>query len=94
MNAMRSFLLTLSPNCRQVVRLLSRSLDRPLLLWSSLGMKLHLLLCISCRRYARQTRRLHEELPQHEHAWIESCPERLPAEARQRLKALLRQSQR
>jgi hypothetical protein len=94
MNAMRSLLLTLSPNCRQVARLLSRSLDRPLQFWTSLGMKLHLALCISCRRYARQARCLHEELPKHEHAWIESCPERLPAEARQRLKTLLRQSQR
>jgi hypothetical protein len=41
-------------NCRQVTRLVSQSMDAKLRWYQSLGVRLHLLYCVWCRRYAAQ----------------------------------------
>jgi hypothetical protein len=41
-------------NCRQVTRLVSQSMDAKLSWPSRLGIRLHLLYCVWCRRYAHQ----------------------------------------
>ena len=41
-------------NCRQVTRLVSRSMDAKLRWYQWLGMRIHLLYCVWCRRYASQ----------------------------------------
>lgn len=42
------------PSCRQVSELLSENLDKPLTGIRWLKVKLHLLMCGACRRYAKQ----------------------------------------
>jgi len=42
------------PNCREMSRLTSRSLDAPPGWIQRAGMLLHLVLCSTCRRYQRQ----------------------------------------
>lgn len=41
-------------NCRQVTRLVSKSMDTKLRWYQWLGMRIHLLYCVWCRRYASQ----------------------------------------
>lgn len=43
-------------NCQQTSQLLSQSLDRPLSLKERMGLRLHLLMCGACQRFARQLR--------------------------------------
>ena len=41
-------------NCRQVTRMVSQSMDAKLPWYQRLGVRLHLLYCVWCRRYASQ----------------------------------------
>ena len=41
-------------NCKQVTRLVSRSMDTRLPWYQRLGVRIHLLYCVWCRRYAAQ----------------------------------------
>lgn len=41
-------------DCKQVSRLLSQSLERPMSWRQRLGMRLHLVLCAACRQFERQ----------------------------------------
>jgi len=51
-------------NCRQVTRLVSRSMDAKLRWYQWLGMRIHLLYCVWCRRYAAQVHFLHQACKQ------------------------------
>ena len=58
-------------NCRQVTRLLSQSMDAKLRWYQWLGMRIHLLYCVWCRRYAAQVqflRKASKELGPEAHA--------------------------
>ena len=74
-----------TPNCADMSRLASRSLEEPPSLRTRLKMRLHYLICAWCRRYFKQLAFLHEAAPHFgEHA--ETLPNRgLSAEARQRI---------
>ena len=74
-----------TPNCADMSRLASRSLDQPLSLRLRLKMRLHYLICAWCKRYFKQLKFLHEAAPRfEEHAG--ALPGRgLSAEAKQRL---------
>jgi len=74
-----------TPNCAEMSRLASRSLEQPLSLRTRLKMRLHNLICAWCKRYFKQLTFLHEAAPHFdEHAGI--LPSRgLSAEARQRI---------
>ena len=79
-------------NCRQVTRLVSQSMDTRLRWYQWLGMRIHLLYCVWCRRYASQIRFLHkasnrlgaepEEIPKHT----------LSAEAKEKMRARLQEA--
>lgn len=43
-------------NCQAAARLISRHSERPLALSERVGLKLHLLICRSCRAYQRSVR--------------------------------------
>jgi hypothetical protein len=43
-------------SCKETARLLSESMERPLPFRRRLGLRLHLMMCYLCRRYARQVR--------------------------------------
>jgi hypothetical protein len=74
-----------TPNCADMSRLASQSLEQPLPLGTQLRMRLHYVICVWCKRYFKQLRFLHEAAPHFdEHAGI--LPNRgLSAEARQRI---------
>jgi DNA-directed RNA polymerase specialized sigma24 family protein len=74
-----------TPNCAEMSRLASRSLEQPLSMRTWLKMRLHYLICAWCKRYFTQLRFLHEAAPHFdEHAG--TLPARsLSVEARRRL---------
>jgi hypothetical protein len=85
---------TLLPNCRQVSRLQSDLLDRPLSLPQRFGLRLHLLICKWCRRYGKQIRFLHQAVHEHPDELSQASPRTLSPEARKRLKQRLGQEPR
>jgi len=55
-HALRYWLLRRLPPCRQMVPLMSQSLERPLTLRERAGLKLHLAVCAWCVWYLEQLR--------------------------------------
>jgi len=82
--AVRSLFL----NCRESVRLQSGALDRPLPPLQRLGLRIHLFLCVWCRRYGKQIRFLRSIVRYEEHHSRLSA-EGLSPEARERIKRAL-----
>jgi hypothetical protein len=72
--------------CREMARLVSDGLDRPLSWLERLDLGIHLLLCGPCGRFRRAVRWLHESLP--------SAPSdaRLSAQARARIRRALEEA--
>ncbi len=83
----------LSPACREVVRAQSEQLDHPLPLLKRLGLRLHLLFCVWCRRYGRQIHLLHEQAKEHADTLTNAAPQTLSAEARERIKRKLQEKE-
>src|SRR4051812_10558721 len=80
----------LTPNCREVARLTSEALDRPVGLTVRIRLGVHRCFCRWCARYARQLDFLHEAGAQFdEHAERLSEPV-LAVDVRARLKRALR----
>lgn len=52
--------------CKELSRLASQQLDRPLPLLTRLRMRLHFLICAWCRRYMKQVRLVREVAPKYE----------------------------
>jgi hypothetical protein len=83
--------------CREYARLSSEALDRPLSRSERCALKIHLLTCLACRRYARQVRFVHDalrtlstRLEQVDAPFPLPGPD-LPLDVRQRIKSLLEQ---
>ena len=79
-------------NCRQVTRLVSQSMDAKLHWYQWLGMRIHLLYCVWCRRYAAQIHFLHKACKQ-----VNTMPEAtashtLSPEARHKMLARLQEA--
>ena len=79
-------------NCRQVTRLVSRSLDARLPWPQRLGVRLHLLYCVWCRRYVAQVRFLREATRQLARKAEDAPAVTLPPQAREHVRARLRQA--
>lgn len=77
-------------NCQQTSRLLSQSLDRPLSFKERLALRLHLLLCGACRRFARQLRFLSRTAAGLETRGLADRRVTLGEPARERIKRALR----
>jgi hypothetical protein len=87
MNWLAKTIRALSPNCREAIRLQSESLDRPPSLPKSIGLRIHLVLCIWCSRYGRQIKFLRTAAQRYDH---DHEPKQiLPREARERIKRAL-----
>src|SRR6266705_6520899 len=84
-----SGLVDLSPNCKAVTRLQSEALDRKLPLRQRFGLRVHLLLCKWCRRYGKQITFLRSAAHEHLDELAEPIPQKLSAEARDRIKRRL-----
>jgi len=57
-----------TPKCREMVRILSQSMDEPMPLMMRLKKRLHFLICCWCQRYEEQLRYIHQtasRFPEH-----------------------------
>jgi hypothetical protein len=88
MNWLVQTIRALSPNCREAVRLQSEALDHPLSWRRRLGLRIHLALCVWCRRYGRQIKFL--RLAAHHCDHNDDPNQTLPAGARERIKRALK----
>ena len=77
------------PNCDELTRLASESLDRRLSLKERILIRLHLGMCVLCRRYCRQLRLIHEALKENPDNFTEAYPATLSAGRKARLKNLI-----
>jgi hypothetical protein len=84
-----AFIARLTPSCKEVTRLLSQGMDRPLPLRTRVALRLHFTVCDYCRRYAKQLRFLRQVsrvLPQR---GVGRSPVTLPEAAKARLRQAL-----
>ena len=78
-----------TPKCREMVRILSRSMDEPMPLTMRIKKRLHFLICCWCQRYEEHLRYLREtarQFPEHADA-ASDVP--FPPDARERIKQKL-----
>ena len=80
----------LSLNCREAMRLHSRSLDEPLPVMARLGLRIHLLLCRWCRRCTHQTSFLRSACCHLEHQTETTIRHPLPEEVRNQIQTQLK----
>src|SRR6201996_2357843 len=88
-----SFIAKRTPKCREVVRLLSQSMEVKLPLTTRIKIRIHYLICVWCYRYGKQIRGLRKiaaSLPEH----ADECgQETLPSSSKERIKEALRETQ-
>src|SRR3990172_6287488 len=53
-NWLKNWLIRNTPSCREVVRMLSDAMDRPIPLRRRIAVRLHFLICKWCERYQKQ----------------------------------------
>ena len=78
-----------TPKCREMVRILSQSMDEPMPLMMRIKKRLHFLICCWCQRYEEHLRYLREtarQFPEHADA-ASDVP--FPPDARERIKQRL-----
>jgi hypothetical protein len=78
-------------NCREATRLISQSMDAKLPWHRRLVMKVHLLYCIWCRRYAAQLRFLRQATRQLPPETLAAPPQKLSAAEKEKLRTRLRE---
>jgi len=78
-----------TPKCREMVRILSQSMDKPMPLMMQIKKRIHFLICCWCQRYEEQLRYIRDTARQFpEHA--DEIPEPpLGDEAKERIKQKL-----
>jgi hypothetical protein len=75
-----------TPKCREMVRIMSQSMDEPMPLMMRIKKRLHFLICCWCQRYEEQLRYMRQTARQFpEHADAASNIE-FSSEARERIK--------
>ena len=88
-----SFIAKHTPTCREVVRLLSQSMEVKLPLSTRIKIRFHYLICVWCYRYGEQLRALRKIASSlSEHA-DEGGQEALPYSSKERIKQALREKQ-
>jgi hypothetical protein len=78
-----------TPKCREMVRILSQSMDQPLPLMMRIKKRLHFLICCWCQRYEEQLRYMHEtarKFPEHADGASDAA---FPPDAKERIKQKL-----
>jgi uncharacterized membrane protein len=79
-------------NCRQVTRLVSQAMDAKLPWHQRLEIRIHLLYCIWCRRYAAQIQFLRKATRELAGGANPAGPEKLSSEAREQIRQRLAQA--
>src|SRR6516162_5641989 len=83
-----------TPKCREVVRILSQSMDSKLPLSMRIKLRLHYLICAWCQRYEKhlhELRKFASSVPDHTDAFSEDT---LSPGAKDRMKEVLRKARR
>src|SRR5213076_122777 len=75
--------------CREMVRILSQSMDEPMPLIMRIKKRLHFLICCWCQRYEAQLRYIHETSTKFAEHADEASDAEFSAEARERIKQKL-----
>jgi len=87
-----NFIAKHTPKCREVVKLLSQSMEVKLPVTTRIRIAFHYLICIWCYRYGKQLqalRRIASSLPDH----MDDCAqETLPDSTKERMKQILRET--
>jgi hypothetical protein len=87
-----SFIATRTPKCREVVKLLSQSMEVKLPVTTRIKIRFHYLICIWCYRYGKQLhalRKIASSLPEH----VDDCSQgTLPDSSKERMKQVLRET--
>ena len=78
-------------NCRQATRLISQSLDAKLPWHRRLQMKVHLLYCVWCRRYAAQLKFLRKATRELPPEALDAAPQKLSSEEKEQMNARLQE---
>jgi hypothetical protein len=89
-----SFIAKRTPKCREVVRLLSQSMEVKLPVTTRIKIRFHYVICVWCYRYGEQLQALRKiafSLPEHVD---DCCPETLPYSSKERIKQALRETHR
>ena len=76
-----------TPKCREMVRILSQSMDEPMPLMMRIKKRIHFLICCWCQRYEEQLRyirRTASRFPEHADKASDAS---LPLKAKERIKA-------
>jgi len=88
-----NFIAKHTPKCREVVKLLSQSMEVKLPVTTRIRIGFHYLICIWCYRYGKQLRALRKVtslLPEH----VDDCSQEvLPYLSKERIKQVLRDTQ-
>ena len=79
-------------NCRGVSRLLSQSMDAKLPWHHRLAIRLHLVYCVWCRRYAAQLQFLHRAMREMASSPNQTPHPKLSPEARERMRLQFRKA--
>ena len=78
-----------TPNCAEMSRLASQSLEQPLSLKLRFKMWLHFVICVWCERYQKHLKFLHRAAPQFGEKVDSVSSPSLSVEAKQRIKVRL-----
>ena len=80
-----------TPTCPEVVRILSLGMDKPLSLMMRIKLRIHYLMCSFCGRYMKQLKYIRQVSREFPEKIGDVSDVSLPADAKARIKAALRQ---
>ena len=80
-----------TPTCPEVVRILSLGMDKELSLIMRLKLRIHYLMCSFCERYMKQLKYIRQVSREFPEKIGDVSDASLPADAKERMKAALRQ---
>jgi hypothetical protein len=83
-----------TPKCREMVRILSQSMDKPMSLTMRIKKRLHFLICCWCQRYEEQLRYIHETARQFQEHADDASSAPFPEDAKERIKQRLAENSR
>ena len=80
-----------TPTCPEVARILSLGMEKKLSLAMRIKLRIHYLMCSFCERYMKQLKYIREVSREFPNKIGEVSDASLPADAKERMKAVLRQ---
>jgi hypothetical protein len=85
------FICRFTPTCPEVVRILSLGMDNKLSLMMRIKLRIHYLMCSFCERYMKQLKYIRQVSHEFPEKIGEVSDASLPADAKERMKAALRE---